>query len=63
MNQRWRGIISKEIFIINNFVNKEIRIYIDSGRTQRPLFIVENYKNKNNEDALRLKITKTKKEI
>jgi len=58
MNQRRRGIISKEISIVNNFVNKEIRIYTDSGRTQRPLFIVESYKNKNNEDALRLKITK-----
>jgi DNA-directed RNA polymerase II subunit RPB2 len=60
MNQRRRGIISKEISIVNNFVNKEIRIYTDSGRTQRPLFIVESYKNKNNEDALRLKITKKK---
>ena len=58
MNQRRRGIISKEISIVNNFVNKEIRIYTDSGRTQRPLFIVESYKNKSNEDALRLKITK-----
>ena len=58
LNQRRRAIISKEISIVNNFVNKEIRIYTDSGRTQRPLFIVEKYKNKYNEDALRLKITK-----
>ena len=58
LSQRRRATISKEISIVNNFVNKEIRIYTDSGRTQRPLFIVEKYKNINNEDALRLKITK-----
>ena len=58
LNQRRRATISKEISIVNNFVNKEIRIYTDSGRTTRPLFIVEKYKNKYNEDALRLKITK-----
>ena len=58
LNQRRRGHISKEISIVNNFVNKEIRIYTDSGRTLRPLFIVEKYTNKNNEDALRLIITK-----
>ena len=58
LGQRRRATISKEISIVNNFMNKEIRIYTDSGRTQRPLFIVEKYKNKKNEDALRLKITK-----
>ena len=58
LTQRRMSIISKEISIVNNFVNKEIRIYTDSGRTQRPLFIVEKYTNKENEDALRLKITK-----
>ena len=58
LTQRRMSIISKEISIVNNFVNKEIRIYTDSGRTQRPLFIVEKYTNKDNEDALRLKITK-----
>jgi len=58
LSQRRRATISKEISIVNNFVNKEIRIYTDSGRTQRPLFIVEKYKNRNKEDALRLKITK-----
>ena len=58
LSQRRRATISKEISIVNNFVNKEIRIYTDSGRTQRPLFIVEKYKNRNNEDALKLKITK-----
>ena len=42
-------MISKEISIINDFVNKEIRT--DSGRTKRPLFIFENYKNKRNEDT------------
>jgi DNA-directed RNA polymerase II subunit RPB2 len=58
LKKRRRTDISKEISIVNNFVNKEIRIYTDSGRTLRPLFIVEKYKNKKNEDALRLKITK-----
>ena len=57
LGQRRIATISKEISIVNNFMNKEIRIYTDSGRTQRPLFIVEKYKNKKNEDALRLKIT------
>ena len=57
LKKRRRATISKEISIVNNFMNKEIRIYTDSGRTQRPLFIVEKYKNKKNEDALRLKIT------
>ena len=51
--QRRRGYISKEISIVNNYMNKEIRIYTDSGRTMRPLFIVENEDNE-----IKLKITK-----
>ena len=58
INQRRRAIISKEISIVNNFMNKEIRIYTDSGRTQRPLFIVEKYQRSNGLEELRLKITK-----
>ena len=58
INQRRRAIISKEISIVNNYINKEIRIYTDSGRTQRPLFIVENYQKPNGLEELRLKITK-----
>ena len=58
INQRRRATISKEISIVNNFKNKEIRIYTDSGRTQRPLFIVEKYEKSNGLQALRLKITK-----
>ena len=57
-NQRKRGKISKEISIVNNYMNKEIRIYTDSGRCLRPLFIVEKYKNEKNEINSRLKITK-----
>lgn len=34
--------IPEEISIIRDIVNKEIKIYSDSGRIQRPLFIVEN---------------------
>ena len=47
--QRREACISKEISIVNNFMNKEIRIYTDSGRSLRPLFVVEKS---------RLKITK-----
>lgn len=35
-------VLSKEISIVNNYVDKEIKIYTDPGRAQRPLFIVEN---------------------
>ena len=58
IKQRRKGKISKEISIVNNFMNKEIRIYTDSGRALRPLFIVEKYKDENNEMNSRLKITK-----
>jgi DNA-directed RNA polymerase II subunit RPB2 len=58
INQRRRAILSKEISIVNSFKNREIRIYTDSGRTQRPLFIVENHENINGLNELRLKITK-----
>ena len=55
---RRKGKISKEISIVNNFMDKEIRIYTDSGRSLRPLFIVEKYTNNKNEVNSRLKITK-----
>ena len=58
VGQRRQACISKEISIVNNFMNKEIRIYTDSGRSLRPLFVVEKYKNENNETSSRLKITK-----
>ena len=38
---RRRFDIPKEISIVRDFPNKEIRFYTDSGRVQRPLFIVE----------------------
>jgi len=34
--------IPKEIAIVRDIHNKELRFYTDSGRVQRPLFIVEN---------------------
>jgi DNA-directed RNA polymerase II subunit RPB2 len=34
--------IPEEVSIIRDITNKEIKIYTDSGRIQRPLFIVEN---------------------
>ena len=58
VGQRRKDDISKEISIVNNFMNKEIRIYTDSGRSLRPLFVVEKYKNENNETSSKLKITK-----
>ena len=58
VDKRRKACISKEISIVNNFMNKEIRIYTDSGRSLRPLFVVEKYKNENNETSSRLKITK-----
>ena len=58
ISKRRSAVISKEISIVNNYLNKEIRIYTDSGRTQRPLFIVENYQKVNGLEELRLKITK-----
>ena len=39
---RRRFDIPKEISIVRDFPNKEIRFYTDSGRVQRPLFIVES---------------------
>ena len=40
--KRRKCVLSKEISIVNDYANKEIKIYTDSGRAQRPLFIVEN---------------------
>jgi DNA-directed RNA polymerase II subunit RPB2 len=40
--KRRKIVLSKEVSIINDYANKEIKIYTDSGRCQRPLFIVEN---------------------
>jgi len=31
----------KEVSIVRDIFNKEIRIYTDHGRVQRPLFVVE----------------------
>ena len=58
INQRRQALIPKDISIINNYMNKEIRINTDNGRALRPLFIVEKYKNKNNEISSKLKVTK-----
>ena len=44
---RRKGIISKEISFINNYLENEICIFTDGGRTLRPLFIVEKKNNKN----------------
>jgi len=38
--------IPKEISIVRDIYTKEIKFFTDSGRVQRPLFIVENSKLK-----------------
>jgi len=38
------GIIPREVSIVRDFINKEIKIYTDAGRVQRTLFIVEDNK-------------------
>jgi DNA-directed RNA polymerase II subunit RPB2 len=38
--------IPKEVSVIRDIANREIRLLTDSGRVQRPLFIVENNKLK-----------------
>ncbi|EGR32674.1 RNA polymerase ii second largest subunit, putative [Ichthyophthirius multifiliis] len=42
----------KGLSVVRDIINKEIKIYTDSGRCMRPLFIVENYQTR------QLKITK-----
>ncbi|EGR27654.1 RNA polymerase ii second largest subunit, putative [Ichthyophthirius multifiliis] len=36
----------KDISVVRDVINKEIRIYTDSGRCMRPLFVVENARNR-----------------
>jgi DNA-directed RNA polymerase II subunit RPB2 len=43
-NLRRRMHIPEEVSIVRDIINKEIKIYTDSGRIQRPLFIMENDK-------------------
>jgi DNA-directed RNA polymerase II subunit RPB2 len=40
--KRREGNIPKDISIVRDIVNKEIRIFTDGGRLQRPLFIVKD---------------------
>jgi DNA-directed RNA polymerase II subunit RPB2 len=53
-NFRRTGDISKEVSIVYDHIDKEIKINSDTGRVLRPLFIVE----KNKENKSKLKITK-----
>jgi DNA-directed RNA polymerase II subunit RPB2 len=41
VGMRRRFDIPKEISIVRDFQNKEIRFFTDAGRVQRPLFVVE----------------------
>ena len=45
-DKRRKGKIAGEVSIVNDYETKEIKIYTDAGRVQRPLFIVENGKVK-----------------
>ena len=54
--------IPKEIAIVRDILNKEVRFYTDSGRVQRPLFIVENGKIKLKKDHIR-KMVRTDHEM
>ena len=53
LNYRRNGIISKEISIAQNYLNNEIKIFTDGGRTIRPLFTVVKLN-----DKLKLKLNK-----
>ena len=39
---RTKGLIPDEVSVVRDIVQKEIKIYTDSGRCMRPLFIVKN---------------------
>lgn len=41
---RRRHEIPSEISIVRDIANKEVRMFTDAGRVQRPLFIVKNGK-------------------
>ena len=57
-NLRRIGKISREVSIVKNHIDKEIRIYTDNGRTQRPLYIVDKSKNKDENAKPKLAIKK-----
>lgn len=44
--KRRKGIITDEVSIVSDYESREIKIYTDSGRVQRPLYLVENQKLK-----------------
>lgn len=39
---RRQGKMPDEVSLVRDVINREIKIYTDAGRMQRPLFIVEN---------------------
>ena len=52
---RKNGIISREISIVSNYLNNEIKIFTDGGRTIRPLFTVQKFDKKLKKQELNLK--------
>mmetsp|Transcript_13385 Transcript_13385/g.15526 ORF Transcript_13385/g.15526 Transcript_13385/m.15526 type:complete len:469 (+) Transcript_13385:648-2054(+) len=46
-------LIPKEVSIVRDIPNKEVRFYTDSGRVQRPLFIVDDNRLKLKKDHIR----------
>lgn len=53
-NLRRQRKIPEEVSIVRDIINKEIKIYTDAGRIQRPLFIVENNHLKITKDTINL---------
>jgi DNA-directed RNA polymerase II subunit RPB2 len=47
---RRHQLLPKEISIVRDITKKEIKFFTDSGRVQRPLYIVENNKLKLRKD-------------
>jgi len=44
LKSRRHGIFEGSVSIVHDIPNKEIKVYTDSGRVQRPLFVVKNNK-------------------
>ena len=55
LNQRRRGPLSAEISLIRDIREREFKIFTDSGRVMRPLFVIDNDPNSSNYGNLALK--------
>ena len=55
LNQRRRGPLNAEISLIRDIREREFKIFTDSGRVMRPLFVIDNDPNSSNYGNLELK--------